>query len=133
MEYYYYIDSDNNQQGPVDASQLIYSGCTLDSFVRRVGSTDWQQAKDVQDLALLFSNHGKMNSMRNSSSSGALRHLLYSILWFAAAGLSIWALIWLFKNAKVIRIKVAGIIAPLYFAWYGIQELKEFFKRLLHP
>ena len=58
MRHYFYIDSNQKQQGPIDASQLLDHGCNLYTFVWTAGMSDWKQAKDVQELSILFSNQG---------------------------------------------------------------------------
>lgn len=156
MKNYFYIDSAQQQQGPVEASQLLIHGCNKYTFVWTAGMTDWQQAKDVQELSYLFlnqndthssemSNHpdwtiasrkvenNKNDSNNNTSAnsvSEAFLHLLYSILWFAGGGLIVWGLIWLFTDSKGGRIRAIVFVAPFYCAWYGLKELGLFFKLL---
>lgn len=60
----------------------------------------------------------------------ACLHLLYSILWFALAGLIAWLLFIFFTDTKGGRIRVIAIIAPFYCAWYGLKEFALFFKTL---
>ena len=160
MKYYYYLDPEQKQQGPVEATQLLSRGCNMYTFVWTAGMADWQQIKDVQELSCLFVNqntnnicHAEIsgNSHRTTTStivdninncsnintstnslSQAFLHLLYSILWFAGGGLVIWGLIWFFTDSKGGRIKVMAFIAPLYCAWYGLKELGLFFKMLFN-
>lgn len=156
MKNYYYIDSYQKQQGPIEASQLLAHGCSLYTFVWTDGMSDWQQAKDVQELSYLFSTRGNnaIHSSQISDSSNrtftstnvevhnkenrdaysltsTFIHLLYSILWFAAAGLVVCVLTWLLTESKSGRIKVVAFLLPLYCAWYGLKELGIFFIRLL--
>lgn len=152
--HFFYIDSNNQQQGPVEIDNLVGLGLTPETYVWCQGMKDWQQAKSVPDLAVLFhsspfgttdaahdssnnqpqSSGGNMqyNEKQNASSSKAetFLHLLYAVLWFAAAGLITWGLIWLFTESKGGRIKAMGLIAPFYFVWYGIKDLVLFFKLL---
>lgn len=161
MKHYFYIDSAKKQQGPVEASQLIKHGCNLYTYVWTSGMDDWQQIKDVQELSVLFSNQinitlsssGKIEysnennshiKVENSTASSNIKsnyshslpetflHLLYSVLWFAGAGLIVWALIWFLTESKGGRIKAMGFIAPIYFTWYGVKELGLFFKQLFN-
>lgn len=161
MKHYFYIDAAKNQQGPVEASQLIECGCNPYTYVWASGMNDWQRIKDVQELSVLFPNQInntisslERNEYSNESNtyvkvedstassnininyshplSEAFLHLLYSVLWFAGAGLIVWALIWFLTESKGGRIKVMGFIAPVYFAWYGLKELGLFFKQLFN-
>lgn len=151
---YFYIDSRNQQQGPVDRDKLVGLGLTPETYVWCQGMKDWQQAKSVPDLAILFHSNPfrktdavldssnnqpqpngddmQYNEKQNASSSKAkaFLHLLYAVLWFAGAGLITWGLIWLFTESKGGRVKAMGLIAPFYFAWYGIKDLVLFFKLL---
>lgn len=154
MKYYYYIDSEQKQQGPIEESQLLSHGCNMYTFVWTAGMQDWKQAKDVQELSYLFLSHGNNthsseksdysdrtftsgeiecnNDTPVHSMSEAFLHLLYSILWFAGGALIVWGLIWLLTDSKGGRIKVMAFIAPLYCAWYGLKELGLFFKMLFN-
>ena len=51
MEKYYYLDSANNQCGPVEASQLGQCGVTSQTFVWREGMADWKRAGELPELS----------------------------------------------------------------------------------
>lgn len=53
---YYYIDSNDIQCGPVLRDQLVALGVTPETFVWKEGMTDWQQAKFVEDLNIIWYN-----------------------------------------------------------------------------
>ena len=54
MEKYYYLDSANNQCGPVDASQLPQCGVTAQTYVWREGMPEWKRAGELPELAAMF-------------------------------------------------------------------------------
>lgn len=47
---YYYIDSQNQQRGPVPASSLVNHGVTLESYVWKAGMQNWAKAKNIPEL-----------------------------------------------------------------------------------
>jgi hypothetical protein len=51
---YFYIDSRNQRQGPVQANQLPMFGVTLNTYVWTEGMKDWDMVKNVRDLASVF-------------------------------------------------------------------------------
>ena len=51
---YFYIDSRNQRQGPVQANQLPMLGVTLNTYVWTEGMKDWDLVKNVRDLAGVF-------------------------------------------------------------------------------
>lgn len=51
---YFYIDSRNQRQGPVQANQLPMLGVTLNTYVWTEGMKDWDLVKNVCDLAGVF-------------------------------------------------------------------------------
>lgn len=55
--YYFYIDSAQQQKGPVEKTQLIQQGISPETYVWAEGMADWQKAKDVPDLSSLFYSH----------------------------------------------------------------------------
>lgn len=61
MAQYYYLDSNNTQQGPVDESQLIQNGVTRYTLVWSAGMPDWCQAGDVTSLGYLFNTTQQNN------------------------------------------------------------------------
>jgi hypothetical protein len=54
MAQYYYLDSNNQQLGPVDAGQLTRYGVTKDTHVWTEGMSQWQPAGSVPELSGLF-------------------------------------------------------------------------------
>lgn len=54
MNDYFYLDPQNNRQGPVSADLLISHGVTDQTLVWKQGMTDWIPAGQVQELAPLF-------------------------------------------------------------------------------
>ena len=54
MSKYYYIGTDNQRQGPVEAEQLPSLGVTTESYVWTKGMKDWDQVKNVRGLDYLF-------------------------------------------------------------------------------
>ena len=73
MKYYYYIDPEQKQQGPVEATQLLSRGCNMYTFVWTAGMADWQQIKDVQELSCLFSNQNTNNICHSEISGNSHR------------------------------------------------------------
>lgn len=55
MKSYFYLDANQQQQGPVDASQLTSCGVTGDTYVWCEGMSNWTVAKQVPELAPFFS------------------------------------------------------------------------------
>lgn len=51
---YYYIDSQNQQRGPVPASSLVNHGVTLESYVWKAGMQNWAKAKNIPELQTVF-------------------------------------------------------------------------------
>ena len=51
---YYYIDSQNQQRGPVPASSLVNHGVTLESYVWKAGMQNWEKAKKIPELQTVF-------------------------------------------------------------------------------
>jgi hypothetical protein len=51
MEKYYYLDSANNQHGPVEASELAHNGVTSQTFVWREGLAEWKRAGELPELS----------------------------------------------------------------------------------
>ena len=58
MNQYYYLNAQNQQQGPVPAEQLVARGVTRNTKVWTQGMTGWQSAGDVPELASLFEQPG---------------------------------------------------------------------------
>ncbi len=51
MKKYYYITSENEQRGPVDALMLASCGVNKNTMVWTEGMADWTPAGQVPDLA----------------------------------------------------------------------------------
>ena len=54
MKQYYYVDGNNQQQGPIDAAQLPSFGVTTKTLVWCEGMANWQVAGEIPELASLF-------------------------------------------------------------------------------
>jgi hypothetical protein len=54
MDYYYYLDRNRQQQGPVAASELPRYGVTRNTQVWREGMAGWQPAGSISELAEIF-------------------------------------------------------------------------------
>ena len=54
MKQYYYVDGNNQQQGPIDAAQLPAFGVTTKTLVWCEGMANWQAAGEIPELASLF-------------------------------------------------------------------------------
>lgn len=61
---YYYIGFNYIQCGPVLRDQLVALGVTPETFVWKAGMTDWQQAKYVAELNIIWSNISYNSSCR---------------------------------------------------------------------
>ena len=55
MKNYFYLDANQQQQGPVEASRLTSLGVTGDTYVWCEGMSNWITAKQVPELAPFFS------------------------------------------------------------------------------
>jgi hypothetical protein len=51
---YFYLDGNDQQQGPVPANELPKKGVTRDSKVWKQGMSDWQTAGSVPELSGIF-------------------------------------------------------------------------------
>lgn len=54
MKQYYYVDGNNQQQGPIDAAQLPSFGVTTKTLVWCEGMANWQAAGEIPELASFF-------------------------------------------------------------------------------
>lgn len=54
MKQYYYVDGNNQQQGPIDTAQLPSFGVTAKTLVWCEGMANWQVAGEIPELASLF-------------------------------------------------------------------------------
>lgn len=55
MKSYFYLDANQQQHGPVEASRLTSLGVTGDTYVWCEGMSNWTAAKQVPELAPFFS------------------------------------------------------------------------------
>jgi len=56
MEEFFYVDSNNERQGPVAISELVSKGVTRHTLVWKNGMESWQPAGRISELSHLF-NH----------------------------------------------------------------------------
>lgn len=63
---YYYIDSQNQQRGPVPASSLVNHGVTLESYVWKAGMQNWAKAKNIPELQTVF--YSTLSQQKSTSS-----------------------------------------------------------------
>lgn len=56
---YYFIDSNNQQRGPVPANELLSYGVTNVTYVWKEGMTDWMRIMDVPELSSLLSERSE--------------------------------------------------------------------------
>jgi hypothetical protein len=54
MAKFYYLDANNQQQGPVEAAELTRLGVTANTLVWTQGMEAWLQARSVPELAWIF-------------------------------------------------------------------------------
>ena len=54
MQEYFFLDAQNQRQGPYAGEQLPTYGVTATTLVWKQGMADWQQAGQVEELAPLF-------------------------------------------------------------------------------
>ena len=54
MEQFFYLDANNTQQGPVNASLLVSLGVTPTTLVWKQGMAQWTPAGQVPELAAIF-------------------------------------------------------------------------------
>lgn len=54
MEYYFYLNDRNEQQGPISADQLASRGVTLNTKVWKQGMSQWQSVSEIPELVALF-------------------------------------------------------------------------------
>lgn len=65
MSYYFFIDSNGQQQGPVAIDQLMSNGVTPASMVWCEGMADWQRASEVEELNAIFNPGQNINPNNN--------------------------------------------------------------------
>lgn len=51
---YYFINTANQQEGPIDVHEFASHGVTDQSFVWREGMADWKRAGDCDELKSFF-------------------------------------------------------------------------------
>ena len=56
---YYFIDSNNQQRGPVSANELLSYGVTNVTYVWKEGMTDWMRIMDVPELSSILSERSE--------------------------------------------------------------------------
>lgn len=56
---YYFIDSNNQQRGPVPANELLSYGVTNVTYVWKEGMTDWMRIMDVPELKSILSERSE--------------------------------------------------------------------------
>lgn len=56
MEEYYYLDQNNERQGPVAVGDLLSYGVTKETMVWKNGMVNWQTAGTLPELAFLFTD-----------------------------------------------------------------------------
>lgn len=54
MDLYYYVDKNNQQQGPVNANDLPKYGVTKDTLIWKQGMSDWLAAGSIPELSDIF-------------------------------------------------------------------------------
>ena len=54
MNLYYYLDRNNQQQGPVEANELPKNGVTKNTKVWKQGMNEWQTAGSIPEIAGIF-------------------------------------------------------------------------------
>ncbi|MBR1712119.1 MAG: CD225/dispanin family protein [Alloprevotella sp.] len=57
MQEYFFLDAQNQRQGPYAGELLPTYGVTATTLVWKQGMADWQQAGQVEELASLFGSH----------------------------------------------------------------------------
>ena len=118
---YYYIDSNRNRQGPIEAYRLPSFGVRADSYVWTKGMKQWEYAYNVPDLSTIFPKrktadeqyltNAKMPEMSLKPSGSqsvatvtvnikpsrtlfdVIKPLLFAIGCFALAGIVVWLII----------------------------------------
>lgn len=160
MRKYFYIDSHNQQRGPVDAQQLPSFGVNSNTYVWAEGMRDWERASNVPDLSTLFPKQhmSQSNSYQTTysqpevSDSVANENVEYTssiatpqsvsfwkktmALWFALAcfafaALSFWLLMYLFTDGKSHTFRVKTIFLPILLVIYGFKFVIEFIKDMM--
>jgi len=63
MQTYYYIDKNNQKQGPMSADELIANGVTSDTLIWHEGMNDWQIASSIPELSIFFQKKPKITKM----------------------------------------------------------------------
>lgn len=56
---YYFIDSNNQQRGPVPANELLSYGVTNVTYVWKEGMKDWMRIMDVPELSSILSERSE--------------------------------------------------------------------------
>lgn len=69
MDMYFYLDTNNQQQGPVNAEDLPRYGVGRETKVWKQGMGDWQEAGSIPELEPLFASSVTPPPVYNSVSS----------------------------------------------------------------
>lgn len=157
--YYFYIDENRQQQGPIDLVKFLKTGTycgsrpfTENTYVWKEGMADWMRAGEVTELRNLFYptceeqsvtavNHLTSRHSRESAPNvygptssrsfwEVTEELWWAILSFGLAALATWFLFWFFSGNHSGRIKAGVLIAPVLGVYYGFKHLISFFKNL---
>ena len=157
MRKYFYIDSHNQQRGPVDANQLPMMGVTSNTYVWTEGMRDWKMVSDIPKLSVLFpkqqmsqdnsyqasySQPGVSDSVTNenveyTSSIATPQPMSFwkktMALWFALgcfalAALLFWLLVYVFSDGKNHIIRVKTVFLPILLVIYGFKFVIDFIK-----
>ena len=125
MRKYYYIDSNMNRQGPIEAYRLPSLGVRANNYVWTKGMKQWEHAYNVPDLSTVFPSkkvvyeqhltNDKISEMRPKPSDAQsmatatvnikpsrtlldiIKPLLFAIGCFVLAGLVVWLIVLGFK------------------------------------
>lgn len=122
MRKYYYIDSNRNRQGPIEAYRLPSIGVCANSYVWTKGMKQWEHAYNVPDLRNVFLSKKNVvkqhlttakisvpptsdaqnmasvtvNIKPSKTFFDIIKPLLFAIGCFLLAGLVVWLIIWAF-------------------------------------
>lgn len=87
MEQYYYVDSNNEQRGPVPVEQLNEYGITRETLVWKEGMGQrWKPAGEIPELQFLFLSHDT-TPPPHEASAGSRKPLSHQKLYILVAAL----------------------------------------------
>lgn len=76
MERYFYLNSSNEQMGPIAPTDFEHCGITKDSMLWKQGMTEWSKAGEIPELAQYFGltsppppSHGNNNAGNSSNNN----------------------------------------------------------------